>query len=161
MENLVTKSVRYLLNILWVPVALLSLGLVVGGVYAINEGGDARDDIRTGLIAEGVTTSKDASIPNAPVDSAETARSQADVIRDHVLDNYGGSYAQLDRNDPNRAKALDGVTLRTGLMLSVLAFGVADFVVGIGWAFVLLGAFLAIVGVPTAFVLRKRLAEVV
>ena len=49
-----------------------------------------------------------------------------------------------------------GAALRTGLMLSVAAFGVTDLVVGLGWGFIALGLFALLFATPTAFFLPRH-----
>ena len=76
----------------------------------------------------------------APVTGPEEAKAQAEIIRQHVLTQTGGkTYAELARDDPNRATYLNSVTLRTALMESYLAFKIADLVQGVGLIIVLLG----------------------
>lgn len=63
-----------------------------------------------------------------------SAYCQADIIDQHTLDITGGlTYAELDREDPLRATAMDSAFLQASLFTSVVAFGVAAmaFVVGI------------------------------
>jgi len=58
---------------------------------------------------------------------------QADVINTHALKATGGkTYAQLDKEDPLRATAMNGSFLRSSLFTSVIAFGVALFAIGVG-----------------------------
>jgi len=73
---------------------------------------------------------------NGPI----SAYCQADIIDHHTLEITGGkTYAELDREDPNRAVAMDSAFLQSSLFTSVVAFGVA------GMAFVL-GIVLALIG---------------
>ena len=59
---------------------------------------------------------------NGPI----SAYCQADIIDHHTLDITGGkTYAELDREDPNRAVAMDSAFLQASLFTSVVAFGVA------------------------------------
>lgn len=142
----------------YIPVALLALGLIFGGTYAVHRGNQARNDISTGLAREHVTVSADApakALRNKPVDSAATAKAEADAIWMHTMKATANkTYAQLKKDDPARATAKDGAFLRTGLMLSVASFGVAELVVGIGWGFILLGLFALFFGVPVAAAAR-------
>jgi hypothetical protein len=67
---------------------------------------------------------------NGPI----SAYCQADIIDQHTLDITSGlTYAELDREDPLRATAMDSAFLQASLFTSVVAFGVAAmaFVVGI------------------------------
>ena len=68
------------------------------------------------------------------VNGPYSAYCQADIIDQHTLDITGGlTYAELDREDPLRATAMDSAFLQASLFTSVVAFGVAAmaFVVGI------------------------------
>lgn len=81
---------------------------------------------------------------NGPI----SAYCQADVIDKHTLEITDGlTYAELDREDPNRPVAMDSAFLQASLFTSVVAFGVA------AMAFVL-GIVLALIG----FALRSRAA---
>ena len=82
------------------------------------------------------------------VDGPLTAYSQAMVIKTHALDiGEGQTYAQLPQDDPRRATVMDSSFLRASLFTSVVAFGVAALVSGLGVLFVLLGvALLGILG---------------
>jgi hypothetical protein len=65
---------------------------------------------------------------------------QADVINGHALKATGGkTYAQLDKEDPLRATAMNGSFLRSSLFTSVIAFGVALFAIGVGALAVITG----------------------
>jgi hypothetical protein len=89
----------------------------------------------TTLADQKITVADDASCAagddvNGPI----SAYCQADIIDQHTLDITGGlTYAELDREDPNRATAMDSAFLQASLFTSVVAFGVAAmaFVVGI------------------------------
>jgi hypothetical protein len=90
------------------PAALVLLGviLLVAGGYTAKRGFEAKDLVRSELIAQKITTPEDASIPNARVDDPATAKSMADIIDEHARKATGGkTYSELDRNDPTRATA--------------------------------------------------------
>ena len=97
--------------------------------------------ISTTLEDQKITVADDASCAagdgvNGPI----SAYCQADIINQHTLDITGGkTYAELDREDPNRAVAMDSAFLQASLFTSVVAFGVA------GMAFVL-GIVLTLIG---------------
>jgi len=125
----------------WIAPIVLGLVFVVGGGYMIREGRAAHDEIRDTLLIEDVTTSEDASIPNVKVDSAATAKSEAEVIVAHVNKITGGkTYAQMERDDPNRPTVLNSITLRTSLNMAVMGFNVSDLVVGLGLFMIVIGA---------------------
>ena len=88
-----------------------------------------------------ITVSDDANCAagdnvNGPI----SAFCQADIIDHHTQEITGGkTYAELERDDPNRAVAMDSAFLQASLFTSVVAFGVA------GMAFVL-GIVLTLIG---------------
>lgn len=64
------------------------------------------------VVREQITTPSDASIPNSPVRGPFTLKSQADVIRDHVLETTGGkTYSQMPqkvaKKDQNGTPVMD------------------------------------------------------
>jgi hypothetical protein len=115
----------------WISSAILGSLLLIGGAYMVIQGLSVRSEISDELRAEQITTSQDASIPGQMVEDAETARAQADVIKEHTLGTWG-PYSQLPREDPRRAQFIDGVALRSALNMAVMGFGVTDLVIGAG-----------------------------
>jgi hypothetical protein len=159
------------------PIALMILGLVfVGaGVYTANRGFDAKDQVKGELLAQRITTPADASIPNATVDSPATAKSMADIIGHHADEaTKGKTYSELGRYlakdgtdtneataaltgadgkpvaNPVRNVAFQASSLRTSLYTSVMAFNVAQLVVGLGAMMLALGVAVGGVGVALA-----------
>ena len=131
----------------WVGAVLFGLSLVGAGLFMVNEGRAAHDDVMEALAAERIVTPADALLPNAPVTGPAEAKAQADTIWKHVMTQTGGkTYAELSRDDPLRATYLQSVTLRTALMESYLAFKVADLVVGVGILVALMGASQVVLG---------------
>jgi hypothetical protein len=138
----------------WFWIAPLVLGLVFlgGGAYMIREGRAAHNEIKNTLATEDVTTSADASIPNVKVDSAATAKSEAEAIVGHVSKITGGkTYAQLAKDDPNRPTVLNSITLRTSLDMAVMGFNVSDLVVGLGLFMMVIGATHILFLAPTVY----------
>jgi hypothetical protein len=82
-----------------------------------------------------IVVSEDADcLAGDEVNGPFSAYCQAMVIDKHTKEITGGkTYAELDRDDPNRATAMDSAFLQASLFTSVVAFGVAAmaFVVGI------------------------------
>ena len=159
------------------PIVLIVFGVVflAAGGYTITRGFDAKDQVKTELIAQNITTPEDASIPNARVDNPKTAKSMADIIDVHAREASGGkTYSEMgrylavgggDTNDAEAAvKGADGKpvanalrntafqasALRTSLYTSVMAFNVADLVVGLGLMMLALGLSVGGVGVALA-----------
>lgn len=158
------------------PILLMTLGLVFlgAGIYTVSRGFDAKDQVRTELVAQNITTPEDASMPNVVVHDAATANSMAAIINTHALDSSGGlTYAELGRfmtadgdpagtsdetlavvgadgrpvSNPARTSAFQASALRTSLYTSVLAFNVADLVVGLGVMVLVLGVAVGGMGV--------------
>lgn len=120
--------------------ASLAVGLVLlgGGAYMVFAGLRTRDELRQELRAEQVMTSDDTARPGVLIEDAETARMQADAIKQHTLGTWG-PYSELPRDDPRRAQFIDGVTLRTALNMAVMGFGVTQLVIGGGLIILLAG----------------------
>ncbi len=99
------------------------------------------------LADEHITVSEDAdNFAGEPVEGPLTAYSQAMVIKEHALDIGGGkTYAQLPQDDPSRDTVMTASFLRASLFTSVVAFGTAALVAGLGLLFILLG--LAMLGI--------------
>ena len=74
------------------------------------------------------------------VNGPYSAYCQARVIDKHTEEITGGkTYAELDREDPNRAIAADSAFLQASLFTSVVAFGVALMAVVVGAVLALIG----------------------
>src|SRR5688572_32038085 len=65
---------------------------------SVNQGIDARNQVRAELLAQRIVTPDDASMPNRVVDDAASARSMAAVIDKHAMASTGGkTYSEIDR----------------------------------------------------------------
>jgi hypothetical protein len=92
------------------------------------------------LSDQNITTTEDACLPDRTVAGPFTAYCMAKVIEKHTLETTGGlTYAELDRENPVRAVAMNSSFLQASLFTSVLAFGVAAMAGGMGVLFVLIG----------------------
>lgn len=138
----------------WVAAALVGIALIAVGIAFIAMGVDAKDQIRTAMIAEDVTTGEDASIPNALVVNAETARVQEATLTEHTL-GRNGPYTSMERDDPNRASYITALTMRNSLNLSIMGFGVSDLAIGTGIVVILLGVSTSLFMAPALFALRR------
>jgi hypothetical protein len=126
-----------------------SLGLVktigvisiLAGILMIIAGSIAYLAVSNELRAEKITVSDDAAaFAGQPVAGPFTAYAQAEVIQKHALATSGGkTYAELGSDDPARQTMMTASFLRASLFTSVVAFGVAALVVGLGILFILLG----------------------
>jgi hypothetical protein len=131
----------------WIGAIVFGLLLAAAGAYMVREGRIAHNDVEDTLAAERIVSAEDADIPLTAVTGPEEAKAQADAIRTHMLKTTNGkTYAEMDRNDPNRAQYLNSVTLRTALMESYMAFKIADLVSGVGLIVVALGGSQVILG---------------
>src|SRR5687767_15084575 len=136
----------------WLSSGLIGLLLIGGGAFMVFQGISVRNEIRDELRDEQIITSKEASVPEVLVDDAETARAQADVIKQHTLGTWG-PYSELPREDPRRAQFIDGVTLRTSLNMAVMGFGVTQLVIGAGLLVLLAGLATLFLATPSLYYL--------
>ncbi len=137
---------------IWVAPLILGVVFVASGVYMMTEGQNAKNEVRDAIVAENIITAEDASIPNVQVNSAATAKAQADVIEEHTLGITGGlTYAELDRDDPLRETAFTAANLRTSLNLAVMGFKVSNLVIGMGAFMVVIGATFVIFMAPAVY----------
>ena len=123
-----------LVRIVAIIMLVSGVGLFVGGAVTWNL-------VSNQLAEEQIVVPDDASaFQGAVVDGPLTAYVEADIINHHALDATGGkTYAQMDREDPLRAVAMNASFLRASLFTSVLAFGVSALAMGLGALFFLLG----------------------
>lgn len=131
----------------------------VAGLVLIIAGGVTWGSVSSHLADENITVSEDAAnFGGQPVTTPWTAFAQADIINHHALEATGGkTYAELDREDPLRDTAMNASFLRASLFTSVVAFGVAALVMGLGVMFILVGyALWAIAGRSVATVADTR-----
>jgi hypothetical protein len=170
------------------PILLMVVGMafVGGGGYTVFRGLDARDQVRSELLAQNITTPEDASIPNARVDDIATAKSMADIIGYHAEESTSGlTYSEMGRfmaanGDPAgtsdeaaallddsgkpvpnglRNVAFQAAALRTSLYTSVMAFEVSTLVLGIGVLLLVLGVAVGGVGVALGALVLPALAR--
>ncbi len=120
-----------------------TLGIItlIAGIVMMVAGVVTWVAVTTQLGQENITVADDSDLfAGEPVDGPLTAYSQAQIINDHALEATEGlTYAQMDREDPKRAVAMNASFLRASLFTSVVAFGVAAMAMGIGTVFVLHG----------------------
>ncbi len=119
--------------------------------------------VSTKLAAERITVSQDAyMMAGAPVVDPISAFVQADMINHHALAATDGkTYAELGKDDPLRATAMNGSFLRASLFTSVIAFGVALFAVGVGVLSILVGWALRLTGTAAVQTAAATRAETV
>ena len=122
------------------PRIVAVVSLVAGGVMIVL-GLITYFVVQRELSDEKIVVSEDADqFAGEPVEGPFTAYSEAMVIKDHALEAGGGqTYAQLPQDDPSRETVMNASFLRASLFTSVVAFGVAALVVGLGVMFILFG----------------------
>lgn len=156
------EEVTEMKRALFVGLALMSVGLMAGGVFALNLSITGRNEARDKLVAEKIITTEDAEIPNTPVTDHKAAHAMADVIQKHALEASGGlTYAEMGRYvskanptdpagtsdetealideatgrpvpNPIRNVAFQANALRSALLSSALAFHLAELGMGVG-----------------------------
>ncbi|MCC2309705.1 aromatic ring-opening dioxygenase LigA [Cellulomonas chengniuliangii] len=128
-------------------IRIVGLLTIIAGALLIVAGGVTWGAVSAKLSDERITVSEDAAaFGGQTVNTPWAAFAQADIINEHALAATDGkTYAELGKEDPLRATAMNGSFLRASLFTSVVAFGVAALVMGLGVLFVLTGwAFRAI-----------------
>ena len=120
---------------------MVGLLVIIAGVILLVAGVGAYVAVQQTLSAEHITVSDDAAhFAGDNVEGPFTAYEQAQTIEKHAKKIAGGkTYAELPQDDPNRTTVMTASFLRASLFTSVVAFGVAALVVGLGIVFVLLG----------------------
>lgn len=120
----------------WVAILLY----VAGTVFLVG-GAATWYTVSAQLAEERITVSDDASCQaGQDVNGPLEAYCMAAIIQEHALTATDGrTYAELDREDPVRAVAMNASFLRASLFTSVVAFGVAAFAMGVGVVTILVG----------------------
>lgn len=133
--------------------------LMILGLIFIIAGGATYVMVSQELKNANVVVAEDADfLAGDTVDGPFSAYSQAMIIDKHALESTGGkTYAELDREDPLRATAMNASFLRASLFTSVVSFGVATMAMGIGLAFILGGVGLRAVPAAAGDRDRRRL----
>lgn len=114
---------------------------IIVGIVMVVAGIGTWIVISNTLAAQRITVSDDASCAagddvNGPI----SAYCQASVIDKHTMNITGGkTYAELDRDDPNRATAMNSAFLQASLFTSVVAFGVCLMAIAVGAVLALIG----------------------
>jgi hypothetical protein len=120
---------------------VVAIILMVVGAGMVIAGGTTYMMVSSQLKAERITVSEDAArFAGQAVTGPFTAYQEALIIEKHALEATNGrTYAELDREDPLRATAMNGSFLRASLFTSIVAFGVSALVSATGVIFLLLG----------------------
>lgn len=122
-------------------VGVVGLISLIAGIIMILAGGATWWAVADKLSQEGIVVSEDASfLAGKKVNDPFSAFAQAEVINKHALEiSDGKTYAELGQDDPRRDTVMNASFLRASLFTSVVSFGVAALVVGLGVLFVLVG----------------------
>jgi len=151
-------------------VRLIGLLTIIAGAFMIIAGGVTWGAVSTQLAAENITVPDDAAFAaGTKVDNPISAFAQADIINKHALagsdgltyaelgtkarelEAQGASAEEIDAVKAQRTSVMNGSFLRASLFTSVVAYGVAALVIGLGVLFVLVGVALRkLVPVATA-----------
>lgn len=116
------------------PVKTIGLLTMIAGIVLMLGGATTWFVVTDQLKAANITVAEDADyFAGKTVAGPLTALSQAAIIDKHALAAAGGkTYAELDREDPVRATAMNAAFLRSSLFTSVVSYGVAAFAAGMG-----------------------------
>lgn len=122
-------------------VRVIGVITLIAGIVMIIAGGITWWAVADQLSAENITVSEDASfMAGRHVNDPFSAYAQAEVINKHALAlSDGMTYAELPQDDPRREVVMNASFLRASLFTSVVSFGVAALVVGLGVLFILVG----------------------
>ena len=147
------------------PAHLKALAIVVmvfGMIFAVA-GTGTWIAVSANLKAEKITVSEDAAaFGGQTVDTPWEAWAQADIINKHALKaSDGKTYSELDKENPVRETMMNGSFLRASLFTSVVAFGVALLVLGLGVVFIITGEALRRVAVRLDAPAADRVVETV
>jgi hypothetical protein len=116
-----------------------TLAVVLGALMIVGGGATALM-VRSELATQNIVTPDDACLPGNEVKGPFTAWCQAQVIDRHARDATGGlTFAELARDDPRRASAMNASFLRASLFTSIVAYGVAAMAAAMGVLLILIG----------------------
>ncbi|MCH7699732.1 MAG: flavin reductase [Chloroflexi bacterium] len=136
------------------PIVPLVLGFVVvgAGIYLLTEAQSAKQEVFDALASEHIITPADATIPNAQVTDAETARSEMEWLEASYLGLTDGKrYAELDRGDPNLELVFEAMQLRTSLNLAVVEIRVAELAIALSVIIIVEGGIFVLFMTPTVY----------
>lgn len=120
---------------------IMSTASIVIGAVAIVVGIAVYITVHLELADQKITVSSDAPfLAGNDVDGPFSAYAQAIAISDHAKEAGGGkTYAELAQDDPARQTVMTADFLQASLYTSVVAFGVAALVVGLGVVMIFIG----------------------
>jgi hypothetical protein len=121
-------------------VRVLAILVIVAGLILIVAGAVTYGVVTKTLADQKITVSDDADhFAGQMVNTPWEAYAQASVINKHAMEASGGkTYAELPQDDPKRSTVMTASFLQASLFTSVVAFGVAALVVGLGIVLILI-----------------------
>lgn len=159
-------------------VRVIGLLAIIAGAIMIVAGGVTWGAVSSQLASENITVPDDAAFAaGTKVDNPISAFAQADIINKHALAGSGGlTYAELGTKarelqeagaseeevaevQAQRTSVMNGSFLRASLFTSVVAYGVAALVVGLGVLFVLVGWALRRLAAPVTVTATPDVAQ--
>jgi len=139
-------------------VRVVGLLTMIAGIVLILAGGVTWGAITSQLSAERITVPQDAAFAaGSKVNNPISAFAQADIINKHALaasegltyaelgakatelEKAGASQEEIDAVKATRTTVMNGSFLRASLFTSVVAYGIAALVIGLGIIFILQG----------------------
>ncbi|MGH1564357.1 aromatic ring-opening dioxygenase LigA [Mumia sp. DW29H23] len=119
----------------------LGILVAIAGVVMVIAGATTYVIVSQTLADEKIVVSDDARFAAGDdVNGPWSAYWQADIIKKHAEEAAdGNTYAELPQDDPRRDVVMNASFLRASLFTSVVAFGVAALVVGLGIVCLLIG----------------------
>ena len=144
-------------------IAILAVLFVVAGAVLLVEGNNTRTELVETLAAENITGAdpqilltyegarapEGVEVPEAVIDTGIEAYYQAQVIKTHTLGiTEGKTYSEMDRQDPGRATYITSLTLQNSLNMAHMGIEITRLIIGLGVAFLGLGAGLMVFGLP-------------
>ena len=120
---------------------IMGVGSIVVGIAAIVIGLATYVMVSNTLADQRITVSEDAPfLAGDDVNGPFSAYAQAMAINEHSIEaSNGKTYAEMDRNDPARTTVMNASFLQASLFTSVVAFGVAALLMGLGVMMILMG----------------------
>ncbi len=123
---------------------IIGIITMIVGIVMVVAGAFTWVVVQQTLADQKIVVSDDADMfAGSDVNGPFTAYSQAMVIGKHATEAAGGkTYAELDRDDPNRDTVMNASFLQASLFTSVVAFGVAFMAFVLGIVLALIGSVL-------------------
>lgn len=144
---------------------------IIAGVLFIIAGGVTWGMVTSQLSAENITVPEDSSmLPGDKVDGPFSAYAQAQIINEHALaGTEGRTYAEIgsamreveegseehQELQAQRTSVMNASFLRASLFTSVVSYGIAALVIGLGVLFVLVGLALTSLARTTTYAAER------